>query len=131
LNTSNAKTNGEVDIMFFENTEDFQHNSLVDGKKIHCVQRRTKTRVLLKVFQWEFPDTIQFVESILDEETSITELIEKYSRKILVLFSPYSKLDDLLLEGSHTKKLRHVYSNNTDIIDERATKFLQNIQDCA
>jgi hypothetical protein len=129
VNTSTAKRNGQTDIMFFENTESFQHPSLVDGKKIQCVRRRTKMKVLLKVCQWEFPDTIHFEGSILNEGSSITEMTEKYCRKILMLFFPFSKLDDLLLEGSHTKKLRHVY-RNTDIIDERATNFLQNIQDC-
>ena len=60
---------------------------------------------LVKIFQYDFPDTAEFHGSFLDESTNITESMEQYSELILLLFYPCHQLSDLTIDGSYTLRI--------------------------
>ena len=90
--------------------------------------REREKKLLSKILQYDFPDTAQFGGSLLDPASLITTPMEIYSELVLLLLTPYRSLDDILdASGSHTKKLREVYSAGG--ISPKSIQFLQNIQD--
>jgi hypothetical protein len=70
--------------------QDFQHPSYQERKQrfLQGVQRR-KRKCLLKVFQYDFPDTAEFGGSILSSSMPITEATETYAKLALLLFCPF------------------------------------------
>jgi hypothetical protein len=52
------------------------------------VKERAK-ECLIKVFQYDFPDTAEFGGSILDPAIPINVSMEKYAILVLLLFHPY------------------------------------------
>ena len=89
--------------------------------------RKRETPQLVKVFQYEFPDTAEFNGSFLDDEVVITKSMEHYSMLLLLLFVPFRELSDIVLDDSFTKFLREVY--RTGHIGETAISFMQNMLD--
>ena len=107
----------------------FQHpsfrtrsNTFIQGVRIR------KQQHLIKVFQYDFPDTAQFGGSLLDTNIPISETMETYCELVLLLFYPYRCLTDIPLRRSFTLRFREAVANG--IIGETAQKFLQNLQDC-
>ena len=106
----------------------FQHPSF-QPKKGRFVQGVTPRErpYLVKVFQYDFPDTAEFGGSILDYQTPVTEVTELYAKLALLLFCPFHELGDLLTAGSYTLRFREAVTEGTIGEDDRT--FLQNIQD--
>ena len=117
----------EDELMQFTNNP-FQHPSFRPSKGtfLQGVRERDYSK-LIQVFQSDFPDTAEFGGCILDPATIITEPMETYAQLVLLLFCPYRTLDDITIDGSYVKKLRHAFG--VGLIDAAAQKFLQNIQD--
>ena len=106
----------------------FQHPSYDDTKFrfFQGVKRRDRNR-LVKVYQFAFPDTAEFKGCILDADTPITDITEKYSKLVLLLFYPFRHLQDICPAGSYTLQFREAVAGG--IIDKAAQQFLQNLQD--
>ena len=68
----------------------FHHPSYCQKTKhfLQSVAKREK-ECLVKVFQYDFPDTAEFGGSILDEERAITDTTEIYAKLALLLFCPF------------------------------------------
>jgi hypothetical protein len=122
-NTADLTENG----LGFIKTDHFDHCSFnpETQKMVQAVKLRQQP-FLLKICQWFFPDAKDFNGDILLDTTKITKNIESYACNILMLFLPYRCKADLQSDGSFTKKLRLCH---TDILNDGAKKFLQNIQD--
>jgi len=114
--TKNVTKSNEEDLHQFKNTPHFQHPSFRAGKGqqqdrfLQGTQRREKP-VLAKVFQHDFPDAAKFNGSILLESTPITEDSETFSKLVLLLFLPLRCHNDMLLNGSCTKRLQKAVGN--------------------
>ena len=106
----------------------FRHPSYVESKGVYLQGVRERAqRHLVKVFQFDFPDTAEFGGDILDPCTPITEAMETYAELALILFQPFRSLEDLQENGTFTEKFRTAITNG--IIGSFAQNFLQNIQD--
>jgi hypothetical protein len=79
----------------------------------------------VKVLQYDFIDTAEFGGSLLDENHTISECMDKYCEQVLLLFHPLRQLVDIAQDGSYCVRLREAVRNG--IIGERAQTFLQNI----
>jgi hypothetical protein len=99
-----------------------KNNTFIQGVR----QRRLEH--LIKVFQYDFPDTAQFGGSLLDTNITISECMETYCELVLLLFNPHRCLMDIPLSGSFTLRFREAVANG--IIGDRAQNFLQNLHDC-
>ena len=97
------------------------------GDFLQGVKPREKQDYLVKIYQYDFPDTAKFGGSIMDRETPVTEVTETYCKLALMLFCPFRELDDLLVNNSYTLKFRDAVRSG--VIDEEALNFLQNVQD--
>ena len=106
----------------------YRHPSYREKRQsfLQGVQKRKK-ECLIKIFQYDFPDTAEFGGSILSASTPVTEVTEKYAKLALLLFYPFRILDDLLSLNSYTLKFREAVADG--IIDVKAKSFLQNVQD--
>jgi hypothetical protein len=82
----------------------------------------------VKVLQYDFIDTAEFGGSLLDENHTISECMDKYCEQVLLLFHPLRQLVDIAQDGSYCVRLREAVRNG--IIGERAQTFLENMQDC-
>ena len=120
-------SNNEGELLDFSNAE-FVHPSYRarDNRFVQGVRLRHRKH-LIKVFQYDFPDTAEFGGSILDENCLINSPMETYCKLVLMLFLPYRNLDDIMHGGSYTRRLRRAVSEGD--IGETATYFLQNLQD--
>jgi len=117
------------ELMYFEKNGSFHHPSYQQQTDsfLQGIQQRKK-ECLLKVFQFDFPDTADFGGSILDPNVPITSAMEQYSKLALLLFCPGLRvLDDILLDHSFTLKFRQLVQRG--VIDQECFDFLQNIQD--
>ena len=105
-----------------------QHPSYIasEEKFIQGIRKRKK-QCLIKLFQYDFPDSASFHGNIMNDETIITEEIEYYCELVLILFVPFREMGDLQIENSFTKKFRKEI--RCQRINESAMRFLQNIQD--
>jgi hypothetical protein len=89
--------------------------------------RQRKQEHLIKVYQYDFPDTNEFNGCLLNENPVISKTMETYYELVLLLFYPHRILTDITLNGSYTLKVREAVAHG--IIVERAQSFLQNLQD--
>jgi hypothetical protein len=112
----------------FTNDYVFQHPSYRarSGNFLQGVRER-ETPHLVKVFQYEFPDTAEFNGSLLDDNVTITQSMEQYSMLVLLLFAPLREFSDILVDDSFTKCLRDAF--RTGQISENAVSFMQNMLD--
>ena len=122
-----CNSQNEEALLLFHN-QPYQHPSYrtKTGRFLQGVRRR-KTMRLIKVIQYDFPDTASFGGSIFDPSTDVTEAMETYCMFALLLFYPYRTLDDIQLDGSYTLRFRQGVL--TGPIGTKALKFLQNLQD--
>jgi hypothetical protein len=106
----------------------FQHPSYraTSGRYIQGVRQR-KQMALIKVFQYDFPDTAEFGGSLRDINSPVTECTEQYCEQALLLFHPLRQLADITLQNSYTLHFRESVANG--VIGQAAQNFLQNLQD--
>jgi PIF1-like helicase/Helitron helicase-like domain at N-terminus len=122
------RTSGSTAFLYFANTLFFKHPSYVatkDRYKQGVVKRLTPK--LVKIFQYDFPDTASFGGDLLCEDDEITDQMEKFSEQSLLLFLPHRQQLDLVINQSFTKRLRSAIQNC--IILHSSLQILQNIQD--
>jgi len=94
----------EDDLLHFCNGN-FQHPSYraKTERFLQGVKERSR-RCLLKVYQYDFPDTAEFNGSIMDCSVPVTEPMETYCELALMLFCPYQIRDDLTVDMSFVAK---------------------------
>ena len=82
----------------------FQHPSLnrTKIKFLQGVKKRRKHK-LVRLCQYDFPDTKCFGSYVLDDKVTINASMEIYCRNVLLLLFPFQSKDDLIIEGSKTK----------------------------
>ena len=87
----------------------FQHPSFnrTKMKFLQDIKKRTKHK-LVRICQYDFPDTKCFGGNVLDDKATINASMEIYCRNVLLLLFPFRSKDDLIIEGSYTKRL-HCY----------------------
>jgi hypothetical protein len=122
-----SKRDNEDQLLPFHNGL-WQHPSYQQNgnRFLQGVRQRSKEH-LLTVFQCDFPNSAEFEGPIMSLDSVITEAMESYSKLALLLFLPYRSLNDILIDGSYTRKFREAYW--TGLIREKDKIFLQNIQD--
>ena len=96
----------------------FQHPSFnrTKMKFLQGVKKRSKPK-LVRICQYDFPDTKCFGGNMLDDKATINASMEIYCRNLLLLFLlfPFRSKDDLIIEGSFTKNLCSViYSHELE-----------------
>ena len=91
----------------------FQHPSFnrTKIKFLQGVKKRTKHK-LVRICQYDFPDTKCFGGNVLDDKATINASMEIYCRNVLLLLFPFQSKDNLIIEGSYTKRLRSVIYND-------------------
>jgi hypothetical protein len=112
------------ELLEFSGTCYFRHPSYCSKKQtfLQGVRKRSIPH-LVKVCQYDFPDTAQFGGSLMDEDLEINDAMEMYSELVLLLFCPYRSLSDVRTDPCFTTQLRKTIKNNT--IDDNAFQFLQ------
>ena len=91
----------------------FQHSSFnrTKMKFLKGIQKRSKHK-LVRICQYDFPDTKCFGSNVLDDKATITASMEIYCRNVILLLFPFQSKDDLIIEGSYTKRLHSVIYNH-------------------
>ena len=91
----------------------FQHPSFnrTKMKFLQGIKKRMKHK-LVRICQYDFPDTKCFGGNMLDDKATINGSMELYCRNVLLLLFPFRSKDDLILEGSYTKRLCSVIYNH-------------------
>ena len=80
-------------------------------KFLQGVKKRLK-RKLVRISQYDFPDTKCFGSNMLDDKATSNASMEIYCRNVLLLLFPFRSKDDLIIEGSYTKRLSSVIYNH-------------------
>ena len=108
----------------------FQHPSFnrTKMKFLQGVNKRLKSK-LVRICQYDFPDTKCFGGNVLDHTARINAGMEIYCRNVLLLLFPFRSKNDLIIEGSYTKKLRSVIHNH-ELEKPKFEYFLNNVQNC-
>ena len=81
----------------------------------------------MRLCQYDFPDIKCFGGNVLDDKATINASMEIYCRNELLLFFPFQSKDDLVIEGSYTKRLHSVIYNH-ELEHIKYEYFLNNIQ---
>ena len=91
----------------------FQHPSFnrTKMKFLQDIKKRSKPK-LVRICQYDFPDTKCFGSNVLDDKATINASMEIYCRNVLLLLFPFQSKDDLIVEGSYTKRLCSVIYNH-------------------
>ena len=76
-------------------------------KFLQGIKKRTKQKPM-RICQYDFPDTKWFGSNVLDDKATINAGMEIYCRNVLLLLFPFRSKDDLIIEGSYTKRLHSV-----------------------
>ena len=97
-------------------------------KFLQDVKKRMKHK-LVRLCQYDFPDTKCFGSNVLDDKATINASMEIYCRNVLLLLFPFQSKDDLIIEGSYTKRLCSVIYNH-ELEHNKYEYFLNNIQNC-
>ena len=108
----------------------FQHPSFnrTKMKFLQGVKKRLKSK-LVRICQYDFPDTKCFGGNVLDDTARINAGMEIYCRNVLLLLFPFRSKNNLIIEGSYTKKLRSVIHNH-ELEKPKVEYFLNNVQNC-
>ena len=89
--------------------------------------KRRQEKHLLKLYQYDFPDTATFGGSLMNLGQQTTTEREKYCQLVLFLFSPFCTLDDIKLPHQmHLQLFQQLVLNKT--IGKNQLSFLQNLQ---
>ena len=116
------------EMLMFLNCHPYQHPSYNAKKNVFrqgCKQR--EKQLLVKFRQWAFPDSAEFNGNVLLKTTQVTNFTEDYSKQVLLLFSSYRRISDIMVDNTYTKALRKTFSDNK--ITPEIMKILQNVQD--
>ena len=110
----------------------FQHPSFnrTEMKFLQGIKKRLKPK-LVRICQYDFPDTKCFGGNVLDDKATINASMEIFCRNVLgvLLLFPFRSKDDLIIEGSYTKRLCSViYSHELE--KNKFEYFLNNVQNC-
>ena len=98
-------------------------------KFLQGIKKRTKHK-LVRLCQYDFPDTKCFGSYVLDHKVKINVSMEIYCRNVLLLLLfPFRSKDDLIIEGSYTKRLHSVIYNH-ELEHNKYEYFLNNKQNC-
>ena len=91
----------------------FQHPSFnrTKMKFLQGVKKRSKPK-LVRICQFDFPDTKCFGGNVLDDTATINASMEIYCRNVLLFLLPFQSKDDHIIEGSYTKRLHSVIYNH-------------------
>ena len=84
---------------------------------------------LVRICQYDFPDTKCFDGNVLDDKATNNVSMEIYCRNVLLLLFPFQSKDDLNIEGSYTKRLSSVIYNH-ELEKNKFEYFLNNVQNC-
>ena len=108
----------------------FQHPSFnrTKMKFLQGVKKRSKPK-LVRICQYDFPDTKCFGGNVLDDTATINASMEIHCRNVLLLLFPFRSKDDLIIEGSYTKRLHSVIYNH-ELEKTKFEYFLNNVQNC-
>jgi hypothetical protein len=111
-------SNKEGELLQFHNGS-LQHASY-SAMNHHFLQgvKQRNQAALIKVFQYDLPDTAEFGGSLLDNNYTITECTEWYCEQVLLLFHPLRQLADITVGGAYTVKFREAVANG--LIGEKA-----------
>ena len=97
-------------------------------KFLQGIKKRSKPK-LVRICQYDFPDTKCFGSNVLDDKATINASMEIYCRNVLLLLFPFQSKADLIIEGSYTKRLCSVFYNH-ELKKNKFEYFLNNIQNC-
>ena len=97
-------------------------------KFLQGIKKRRKHK-LVRSCQYDFPDTKCFGSNVLDDGATINASMEIYCRNVRLLLFPFQSKDDLIIEGSYTKRLHFVIYNH-ELYHNKYEYFLNNIQNC-
>ena len=91
----------------------FQHPSFnrTRMKFLQGIKKRRKHK-LVRLCQYDFPDTKCFGGNVLDDKVTINASMGINCRNVLLLLFPFQSKDDLIIEGSYTKRLHSVIYNH-------------------
>ena len=91
----------------------FQHPSFnrTKMKFLQGSKKRSKSK-LVRICQYDFPDTKSFSGNVLDDTATINASMEIYCRNVLLLSFPFRSKNDLIIEDSFTKRLHSVIHNH-------------------
>ena len=108
----------------------FQHLSFnrTKMKFLQGVKKRLESK-LVRICQYDFPDTKCFGGNVQDDTATINAGMEIYCRNVLLLSFPFRSKNDLIIEGSYTKKLCSVIHNH-ELEKPKFEYFLNNVQNC-
>ena len=108
----------------------FQHPSFNRTKKkfLQGVKKRLKPK-LVRICQYVFPDTKCFGSNVLDDKSTINASMEIYCRNLLLVLFPFRSKEDLIIEGSYSKRLHSVIYNH-ELGKNKFKYFLNNFQIC-
>ena len=108
----------------------FQHPSFNKTKMkfLQGIKKRTKHK-LVRLCQYVFPDTKCFGGNVLDDKATINATMEIYCRNVPLLLLPFQSKDDIIIEGSYTKRLHSVIYNH-ELKHNKYAYFLNNVQHC-
>ena len=108
----------------------FQHPSFnrTKMKFLQGIKKRSKQK-LGRICQYDFPDNKCFGSNVLDDKAIIKATMEIYCRNVLTLLFPFRSKDNLIIEGSYTKRHRSVIYNH-ELEKNKFEYFLNNIQNC-
>ena len=71
-------------------------------KFLQGVKKRLNPK-LVRICQYDYPDTKCFGGNVLDDTATINATMEIYCRNVLLLLFPFQSKNDLIMEGSYTK----------------------------
>ena len=108
----NKRRENESELLELINDK-FQHPSFnrTKMKFLQGVKKRLKHK-LVRICQYDFPDTKWFGSNVLDDKAIINETMEISCRNVLLLLFPFRSKDNLIIEGSYTKRLHSVIYNH-------------------
>ena len=124
---ANKTRKNESDLLELINDK-FQHPSFnrTKMKFLQGIKKRSKSK-LVRICQYDIPDTKCFGGNVLDDTATINARMEIYCRNLLLLSFPFRSKNDLIIEGSFTKRLRSVIHNH-ELEKTKFEYFLNNIQ---
>ena len=97
-------------------------------KFLQGIKKRSKPK-LVRICQYDFPETKCFGGNVLDDMATINASLEIYCRNVLLLLFPFRSKDDLIIEGSYTKRLHSVIYKH-GLKKTKFEYFLNNVQNC-
>jgi PIF1-like helicase/Helitron helicase-like domain at N-terminus len=120
-------TSKSSNVIPFQHTSLFKHPSYCQKTKkfIQGVLLRDQQHII-KISQYQIPDSALFNGNFLLESSRINESTEKYCEYMLMLFLPFRTQQDLMVEFSYSKKFKLLYARGHFSVN--VTQYLQNIQ---